>query len=125
MRDEVQLILSTSWEPNLNEFLSVLGVSPGGLGEKFFGTVYDALFVASIEVKDEYKKYYAVEYADLAEYVEIRYGEVLSEDELEALRVFVVTWLPQVVDTVYEENKLETVIECIKKLEEAQNEDQT
>lgn len=120
MRDEIKLILPTSWVPNREEFLAALGVSRGRLGEQFFGTVYDALFVASIEVKSEFKKYYSVEYANLAEYLEIRYGEALSEEELEADRLFMVTWLPQVIDVIYEENKLDTVLECIKKLEEAQ-----
>ena len=124
MRDVIELILPTSWEPDRKEFLEVLGVSGGGLGEQFFGTVYHALFVASIEVKGEFKKYYSVEYATLAEYLEIRYGESLSEEDLEADRVFLVSWLPQVIDDMYEDNKLNTVLECIKKLEEAQNEDQ-
>ncbi len=117
MRDEIKLILPTSWEPNREEFLAALGVSNGGLGEQFFGTVYDALFVGSIEVKGEYKKYYSVEYASLSEYLETRYGENLSEEDLEADRVFIVTWLPQVIDDIYEDNKLDTVLECIKKLE--------
>lgn len=124
MRDEISLILPTSWEPNRDEFLAALGVSRGGLGEHFFGAVYDALFAASIEVKGEYKKYYSVEYASLAEYLEIRYGEALSEEELEADRVYMVTRLPQVIDGTYEDNKLDTVLECIKKLEEAQSEGQ-
>jgi len=124
MRDETKLILPTSWVPNREEFLTALGVSPGGLGEQFFGPVYDALFVASIEVKSEFKKYYSVEYVNLAEYLEIRYGEALSEEDLEADRVFMVTWLPQVIENIYEDNKLDTVLECIKKLEEAQNEGQ-
>ena len=42
----------------------------------------------------------------------------------EADRVFMVTWLPQVIDDMYEDNKLDSVLECIEKLEEAQNEDQ-
>lgn len=124
MRDEIKLILPTSWVPNREEFLAALGVSRGGLGEQFFGTVYDALFVASIEAKSEFKKYYSVEYVNLAEYLEIRYGEALSEEDLEADRVFMVTWLPQVIDDNYEDNELDTVLECIKKLEEAQNEGQ-
>jgi len=124
MRDEIKFVLPTSWEPDRNEFLTALGVFRGGLGEQFFGTVYDALFVASIEVKDEFKKYYSVEYANLAEYLEIRYGETLSEEDLESDRVYMVTWLPQVIDDIYEDNKLDTVLECIKKLEEVQNEDQ-
>ncbi len=124
MRDVVKLIIQTSWKPDRNVFLAALGVSPGGLGEQFFGAVYDALFVASIEVKGEFKKYYSVEYATLAEYLEIRYGIVLSEEELEADRVFLVTWLPQVIEDLYEDNKLDTVLKSIKKLEEAQNEGQ-
>jgi len=124
MRDEIKLILPTSWVPNREAFLTALGVSRGGLGEQFFGTVYDALFEASIEVKGEFKKYYSVEYANLAEYLEIRYGKALSEEDLEADRVFLVTWLPQVIDDAYEDNKLHTVLEYIEKLEEAQNEDQ-
>ncbi len=124
MRDEIELILPTSWEPNREEFLAALGVSRGGLGEQFFGDVYDTLFIASIEVKGEFKKYYSVEYANLAEYLEIRYGEALSEEDLEKDRVFMVTGLPQVIDNNYEDNLLNTVLECIKELEEAQNEDQ-
>lgn len=124
MRDEIELILPTSWVPNREEFLAELGVSRVGLGEHFFGAVYDALFVASIEVKGEFKRYYSVEYSNLSEYLEIRYGKALSEENLEADRVFLVTWLPQIIDDAYDDNKLDTVLECIKKLEEAQNEDQ-
>ena len=124
MEDKIELILPTSWVPNRKEFLAVLGVSMGGLGEQLFGTVYDALFVSSIDIKGEYKKFYSVEYATLAEYLEIRYGKVLKEEDLEPDRVFMVTWLPQAIDRDYEGNKLNTVLECIKKLEEAQNEDQ-
>ena len=124
MRDEIKLIVPTSWEPNREEFLAALGVSRAGLGEQLFGTVYEALFTTSIELKGEFKKYYSVEYANLAEYLEIRYGKASSEDDLEADRVFMVTWLPQVIDDMYEDNKLDTVLECIKKLEEAQNEGQ-
>lgn len=124
MRDEIKLILPTSWVPNREQFLAALGVSRGGLGEQFFGTVYDALFVSSIEVKSEFNKYYSVEYVNLAEYLEIRYGEALSEEALEADMVFMVTWMPQVIDDIYEDNKLDAVLECISKLEGAQNEGQ-
>ena len=118
------LVLPTSWKPNLNEFLAALGVSRGGLGEHLFGTVFDALFVASIDVKDDFNKYYSVEYANLAEYLEIRYGETLSDEDLESDRVYMVTWLPQVIDDAYDDNKLDTILECIAKLEEVEDEDQ-
>ena len=42
MRDEVKLVLPTSWKPDLKDFLSALGVTNGGLGEQLFGPVYDA-----------------------------------------------------------------------------------
>ena len=122
MRDKVELVLPTSWKPDRHKFLEALGIVSGGLGEQIFGDVYNALFVASIEVKGEFKRYYSVEYANLSDYLEIRYGSTLSEEELEADWVFLVTWLPQVIDEAYEENKKETVFECIKKLEEAQDE---
>jgi len=122
MRDEVKLILPTSWEPDRKEFFVTLGVSQGGLGEQFFGAVYDALFVTSIEVKGKFKKYYSVEYATLAEYLEIQYGIILSEEDWEADQIFLVTWLPQVIEDMYEDNKLDTVLKSIEKLEEAQNE---
>lgn len=122
MRDEIELILPTSWKPNREKFLTALGVSRGGLGEQFFGTVYDALFVASIEVKGEFRKYYSIEYATLAEYLEIRYGKALSEEDLEADQVLLVTWVPEVINNRCEGNKLHSVLECIKKLEEAPNE---
>ncbi|MGR7776607.1 hypothetical protein [Klebsiella aerogenes] len=122
MRDEVKLILPTSWKPCRDAFFSKLGVSKGGLGEQLFGNVYDALFTTSVDVKDEFNRFYSVEYADLAQYVEIRYGEVLDDNEADAERVFLVTWLPQIIDDVYEDNMLNTVFECIKKLEEEQNE---
>jgi hypothetical protein len=122
MRDEVKLVLPTSWKHDRNNFLAALGISRGGIGEQFFGAVFDALFVASIEVKADFTKYYSVEYADLAEYLEIRYGKVLSEEDLDADWVFLVTWLPEIIDDTYENNKLDAVIECIINLEEAQNE---
>lgn len=119
------MIIATSWVPDRDKFLAALGVSHGGLGEHFFGDVYDALFIESIELKSEFKKYYSVEYKNLAAYLEIRYGETLSEEELGADRVFMVTRFPQVIDNIYEENKLDAVLECIKNLEKAQNENQT
>ena len=99
------IMLATSWVPNREEFLTALGVSHGGLGEYFFGDVYDALFIDSIELKSEFDNYYFVEYKDLATYIEIQHGETLSEDELEADRVFMVTRFPQVIDTLYEDKQ--------------------
>lgn len=123
MRDDVKLILPTSWEPCRDAFLEKLGVSNKGLGEHFFGRVYDAFFVDAVDVKMEFQRYYLVEYATLAEYIEIRYGESISEADLEHKYVFLVYWMPQVVDKNYDDNKLEKVLECIRELEGSQDED--
>lgn len=125
MRDDIKLILPTSWEPDKDAFLAMLGVAKGGLGDQFFGSVYDAFFTHAIDIKREFEKYYSVEYASLADYMAIRYGEALSEDDLGCEHIFLVTWIPQVVDEDYENNKFDVVMECIRELERSQNEDQT
>lgn len=120
----MMLFIPTSWEPNRNDFLKALGISLGGLGEHFFGKVFDALFIDSIDIKHEFNKYYSIEYNNLAEYVEIRYGKSLSDEELDNDRVYMAAWLPQVIDPMYEDNKLNTILDCIKILEEQNNENQ-
>ncbi|MGA3697031.1 hypothetical protein ACPAVH_14290 [Enterobacteriaceae bacterium TYF_5] len=122
MRDEVKFIIATSWEPNIEEFLSSLGISVGGFGGQLFSSVYDALFKTSINVKEEYDRFYSVEYGCLSDYVEIRYGRSLSDEDLDAERIFAVTWLPQVIDDAYEENKLEVVMDSLARLNEEPNE---
>lgn len=125
MRDDIKFILPTSWEPDKDAFLAQLGVVKGGLGEHFFGSVFDAFFTNAVDAKREFQRYYSVEYGSLSDYLQIRYGLVLSDDDLGCEHVFLVTWVPQVVDQDYENNKFDVVIECIRELERSQNEDQT
>ncbi|MCU8045736.1 MULTISPECIES: hypothetical protein [unclassified Shewanella] len=120
--DEVKFIVATSWEPNFEEFLSSLGISSRGLGAQIFSSVYDAFFKSSINVTEEYERFYSVEYGCLSDYVEIRYGKKLSDEDLEAKRIFAVTWMPQVVDDNYEDNKLEAVLNSLAILNEVNNE---
>ncbi|WP_318470917.1 hypothetical protein [Photobacterium leiognathi] len=122
MKDEVKIILATSWKPNIEEFLLSLGISIGGFGDQLFSSVYDAFFESSINVKEEYDLFYSVEYRCLSDYIKIRYGESLNDEELGAERIFLVTWLPQVVDDAYDENKLEIVMNVLEKLNEVTNE---
>lgn len=122
MKDEIKTVVPTSWKPDYDEFLEALGVSHSGLGDFFFEDVYKAIFVTSIEVKNEFRKFYSVEYSNLEEYLMIRYGINISEKDLEATQIFLVSSTTQVIDDTYEENMLDTVIECIKKLEKAHDE---
>lgn len=117
MRNEAMLILATSWDPNLEEFLAALGISRGSLGEQLFEGVFNALFRASIEAKDEFKRFYSLEYASLAEYLEIRYGQSVPTETLAADGVYLVSWMPQLIDNTYDGNVLQIVLDGIKKLE--------
>ncbi len=117
--EDVKLILPTSWQPNRVSFFEALGIEPKGLGAQLFGSVFDSFFTHSVELKREYLNYYSVEYSTLREYIEIRYGETMSDDELEKENIFLIRYLPQIVDTMYEDNKLDTVLECVEKMEEA------
>ncbi|WP_295511648.1 hypothetical protein [uncultured Sulfitobacter sp.] len=119
------LVLPTSWEPNRQAFLTQLGVSEGGLGEQLFGKVYNALFVHSTEMRREFERYYAVEYGSPENYARIVHGLELDDEELAHDQIFLVTWLPQIVDGDYEENQLDTVLACIEELERANNEAKT
>ncbi|MDG2647475.1 hypothetical protein QTO12_07615 [Vibrio owensii] len=119
----MKFIVATSWEPNLEEFLSSLGISSGGFGAQIFSSVYDAFFKFSINLTEEYERFYSVEYGCLSDYVEIRYGRKLSDEDLEAKRIFAVTRIPQVVDDDYEDNKLEVVLNSLAILSEVSNED--
>ncbi|MFL1803323.1 hypothetical protein [Plesiomonas shigelloides] len=116
MRD-IELFFATSWEPNKEEFLSALGISTGGLGEQFFGNVFDAFFVYSIDAKNEFNKYYSIEYGTFHEYFYARYGKLLSEAELDCKHVFVIGWIPDVISENYDENKMSVVVDCIRGLE--------
>lgn len=122
MRDHVLLVLPTSWEPNRKAFLAQLGVSEGGLGEQLFGKVYDAFFVQSTEMIREFERYYAVEYGSPDNYARIVHGLELNDEDLAHKQIYLVTWLPQVVDENYEENQLDTVLACIDQLGRADNE---
>ncbi|WP_148140564.1 hypothetical protein [Aeromonas sp. YN13HZO-058] len=124
MKNKVKFIISSSWKPNIEEFLSSLGVSTGGLGEQIFHSVYEAFFETSINIKEEYERFYSVEYRCLSDYVEIRYGKILSNEDLEAESIFAITWVPQVVDDVYEENKLDLVMDSLARLNKGHHENQ-
>lgn len=122
MKEDILLVVATNWKPNRLEFLSALGISIGGFGAQVFSDVYDCLFITSINVKEEFNKYYSVEYASLSEYVVIRYNHVLSENDAESEQIFLVTGLPLILNTNYEGNQLDTVLECIQNLEVLQSE---
>ena len=112
-----RFILPTSWHPTREDFLSALRIRSEGLAAQLFEIVYDSFFDFSIDIKREYERYYSVEYSTLGEYINTRYGKEFSEEELERDRVLLIEYFPQVIDTDYEGNMLDAVLECIEKME--------
>lgn len=125
MRGEVLLVLPTSWNPNRQTFLAQLGVSEGGLGEQLFAEIYDAFFVHSIELRQEFERYYVVEYGTPKNYAWRVHGLKLEDEDLDHDMIFLVFSLPQIVSDDYVDNQLETVLASIEQLERVQHEAKT
>ena len=121
--EKIELVLATSWQPNKRDFLSKLMIDPGGVGAQFFEGAFNCLFSDAINAKREFEHYYSVEYGTLDHYLDARYGIVLDEEELEKENIFLCTWLSGALDKNYDDNQFENVIQCIRDLEGA-NEDQ-
>lgn len=121
--EKIELVLATSWQPNWRDFLSKLMIEPGSVGAQFFEGAFNCLFSDAINAKREFEHYYSVEYGTLDHYLDGRYGIVLDEEELEKENIFLCTWLSLALDKNYEDNQFETIMQCIRKLED-ENENQ-
>ena len=111
------LVLPVNIIPTIHEFLDVLRIKPVGLGAQLFTGVYDQFFVSSVDLKDEYEKYYCVEYPSLRSYLELAHEIYLSPEELEKKHILKIKSPSGVVDQSYDDNMLSVVLDCIKKLE--------
>lgn len=120
---EEDLILPVDRIPTAIEFLGGLGIRPGGLGAQLFTEVYEQFFRWSTDLRDQYGRYYCVEYPTLQQYLEFAHEIYLEPEQLEKQHILKIKSPGGVVDRAYEDNVLEIVIKCIKKLETC-NEDQ-
>ena len=116
MNDEM-LILSVNVIPEFSEFLSALKIKNATLGAQLFKSVYDHIFVASTDLKREYERYYCVEYPSLSEYLQCANDVYLEEDELEKNHILEFRQDNGLMNDAYDDNILETIVECIRKLE--------
>ncbi|WP_133244819.1 hypothetical protein [Caulobacter radicis] len=122
--NEEDLILPVDRIPTTAEFLGALGIRPGGLGAQLFTEVYEQFFRWPTDLRDQYERYYCVEYPTFRQYLEFAHEIYLEPGQLEKRHILKIKSPGGVVDRAYEDNVLETVIECINKLE-ACNEDQS
>ncbi|MGV1951076.1 hypothetical protein ACQZ44_09630 [Agrobacterium vitis] len=112
---EAKLFLPFPTPPSLSEFLGILSVKPGGLAAQLTKAVYEAFFVGSLDLKEEYRRYYCVEYPTLRYYLAMVHGECFEEADLEQTHIFHITSLPQMIDEVQGGTYLDTVLEALKK----------
>jgi len=101
--------------PSLSEFFGILSVTPGGLAAQLTKDVYDAFFVGSLDLKEEYRRYYCVEYPTLRYYLAIVHGERFEKAELDQAHIFCITSLPQMIDEVQGGTYLDSVLEALNK----------
>lgn len=111
------LILPVRRIPDVAEFLAALEVKPGGLGGKLFTEIYEQFFSWSTDLRVEYERYYCVEYRTLQRYLELAHEIELTPEQLEKQHILKVKSPSGMIDRAYDDNILDVVIDCIKKLE--------
>ena len=117
MEEEARIIFPLNIKPSLEEFLGGLAIKNGGLAAQLFKPIYEQFFVYSQDIKEEYVKYYSIEYPTLGEYIEICHGEELSEEQLDKNFIYKFKNRASLLNPVYDGNYFEHVVELLKKME--------
>lgn len=113
-----ELILPVNRIPSVAEFLTILEVRPGGLGDQLFTEIYNQFFIWSTDLRVEYERYYCVEYATLQQYLELAHEINLIPEQLEKQHILKIKSPRGILDQTYDDNILDVVIDCIEKLED-------
>ena len=111
------LILAVDHMPEIREFLEALEVRPGRFGAQLFTEIYEQFFTGSTNLRDQYERYYCVEYSTLQTYLELAHEIYLTTEELEKRYILKIKSPSGIVDRAYDDNVLDVVIDCIRKLE--------
>jgi hypothetical protein len=114
---EKEMIFPITYIPTIGEFLEALRIKPGGLGAQLFTSVYDQFFTWSLDLRNEYDRYYCVEYATLAVYLETAHEIQLEPADLAKRHILKMRSPGGVLDQAYDDNVLDTVISSIRELE--------
>lgn len=105
--------------PPLDEFLDALKIRPAGLAAQLFTGVYNQLFAWSTDLRAQYDQYYCVEYPTLAAYLELTQDIYLDPAELEKTHILRIESPWGVLEEAYDDNVWDTVIACVRKLEDS------
>ena len=103
--------------PSVDEFLTHLQIRAGGLAAQLFISVYEQLFAHSRDLRDEFNRYYCVEYPTLAEYLELAHELELEPAELEKAHILKIKSSWGLLDESFEENIRKTILDSVLELE--------
>lgn len=73
--NEKDLVLPMDRVPEVNELLGALKIKPTGLAARLMTNVYNQFFIWSTDLRDEYERYYCVEYSSFASYLELELAQ--------------------------------------------------
>lgn len=116
---EKDIILPMNRIPSVDEFLDILHIKPAGFASQIFTAVYHQFFTSSKDLRVEYERYYCIEYPTFASYLELAHEICLEHADLEKPYIFQIKSPGGVLEEAYPENVQNTVIDCIRKLEES------
>lgn len=116
---EKYLVLPLRRIPPLDEFLDALKIKPSGLAAQLFTGVYNQLFAWSTDLRVQYDQYYCVEYPTLAAYLDLTHEIYLEPADLEKTHILKIRSPGGVLEEAYDDNVRDTVIACVRKLEES------
>ena len=116
--DEKVIILPLDIRPSFEEFLDFLCITKKGLAAQLFEPVYAQIFTYSRNIKEEYFRYYSIEYPTLSDFVEICHDTRLSEDELDKKYIFKFKNRCPLTDPDYDTDNMDRIIKLLKEKED-------
>lgn len=76
------------------------------------------MFVEATDLRRQYDRYYRIEYNSLSSFLDIVHDLRLEPGELEKSHLMLVEEASGVADEVYDDNQLKVILECIRRLED-------
>lgn len=109
-----ELVLSLDRIPSFEEFLNQMKVASTGFGAVILNYIYKNLFYHSIDLSEEYIKYYSVEYVTIDDYLLKKVGLQIPSSELRRRHILRIERLSSLIDPAYEENFLEMFLQKLE-----------
>lgn len=115
---EGYIIFAQSKIPTLDEFMELMGVSPGKLASKIIKFIYCQIYHWSQDLKQEYINYYSIEYDTFEQYLNNMVGIDFDGIDLEKEHIFYFHADLEFLNLNYENNYLDIVMNVLVKNDE-------